>query len=155
MEGLHLTCGFWAQSQSGDCDGQVVRAPEHPCLRQMHVCPECPWECCGESRVSALPSVIDRAQGTLITVRVFCHLYQFTSSLARPLFMLKMVFVTDMFCQGPQSSGTTTTPCHSVGAGRQPWAPCEQTGLAVFQYLQRLARARLGPWAVICRPGLK
>lgn len=50
--------------------------------------------------------------------------------------MLKMVFVTDVFCQGPQSSGTTTSPPHSVGAGRQPWAPCEQTGLAVFQYLR-------------------
>lgn len=24
--------------------------------------------------------------------------------------MLKMVFVTDVFCQGPQSSGTTTSP---------------------------------------------
>ena len=117
--------------------------------------PSVPGDAVGNRGSQPCPSVIDRAEGMLITMRVFCHLYQLTTSLARPLFMLKMVFVTDIFCQGSQSSGTTITPHHSVGAGRQPWAPCEQTGLAVFQYLQRLAWARLGPWAVICRPGLK
>lgn len=59
--------------------------------------------------------------------------------------MLKMVLVTGMFCQGPQSSGTTTSPLHSVGPGRQPWAPREQTGLAVFQYLQEAGTGQIGP----------
>lgn len=156
LEGLRLICGFWAHSHRvetvmGRLSGPLSILAFGRCTFVLSVT----GDATGNQGCQPCPSVTDRAEGTLITGWVLCHLYQFRYSLARPLFMLKMVLVTGMFCQGPQSSGTTTSPLHSVGPGRQPWAPREQTGLAVFQYLQRLARARLGPWAVICGPGLK
>lgn len=78
--------------------------------------------------VSALPQYrIDRAEGTLITGWALCHLYQFRYSLARPLFMLKMVLVTGMFCQGPQSSGTTTSPAPFCWTWKTAMGTTEQT----------------------------
>ena len=56
------------------------------------------------------PGMIDNGRGNADHSVGLCHLYQFKSSLTRPLFVLKMVSVTDVFCQGPQSSGTTTSP---------------------------------------------
>lgn len=54
-----------------------------------------------------------------------------------------MVFATNVFCQGPQSLWHNFP--HAVGARKQPQMPRKQTGLAVFQYLQKQAPGQIGP----------
>lgn len=72
----------------------------------------------------------------------------------RPLFMLKMVLVTGFVLSGPTELWHNHLPLHDMldledshGHHVSRRAGC----VPVFT----VARARLGPWAVICGPGLK
>lgn len=94
---IKVRYGFWTQPQSGDCDTQIVRAGEScalsrsaSTLRRLGRRLSVTRGAAAWAAVSMESHVVGRVEGTLTTS-------------SQPLFRLKGIFVTNMFCQGPQS----------------------------------------------------